>query len=669
MLNSFSRLTNEQLLEILSFSAEAAAIYISEDLEIQYANDAMLRIWGREKTVIGKALEHAVSEIKHQRFAALLQHVWRTGKIYEAKEAPVSIQVDGEVRTSYFDFRYLPILDENGQTYCILHTAREVTELHFQQKTIEEGEQREFILIKQLAAINEELGAANEDLETINEELSASNEELNNLNNLLSESQAQLKEIIEQAPIGICVFRGKEMLIEVVNDVILKIWGRTREEVEGKPHFIARPELKDQIVLKWLDQVYETGVGRNNEELRILLHSPEEGLREAYVNSIYQPIKNTKGETTGIIVILQEITEQVKTKREHHLIQDMLNRAIEAAELGTFDFNPATGKFTGNDQLKSWFGLNPDDQVDLSLATATIDKQDRPRVEKAIRQALDYESGGNYEIDYTIIHPENGSVRTVRAKGKASFDENRRPIRLNGTVQDITERKRDEQRKNDFIGIVSHELKTPLTSVKAFLQLIHQRAEKEGKQFYHQISEKALVQTGKMHSLINGFLDVTRFDSGKIHLHKEWFNLTELIDEEVEAHKMHSPHHQIIFENTVAIPLYADREKISQVISNLIGNAVKYSPNGNRIEISCHHTDDTITTSVRDNGIGINERDLDKLFERFYRVTGADTKFISGFGIGLYLSSELIKSHHGKIWVESEPGQGSIFYFSLPANP
>ena len=666
MLNSSTRLTNAQLLEILSFSDDAAAIYVSEDLEIQYANNAMLRIWGRDKSIIGKTFEQAIPEIKDHAFTGLLKQAWKTGNVYEAKNSTVSVQVEGGLRTSYFDFKYQPIVNEKGQTYCILHTARDVTEQHFQRNAIVEAEQREDMLNEELATINEELGAANEDLEATNEELTVSNEELNNLINLLAESQAQLKEIIEQAPVGICVLRGKDMIIDVANDVILKIWGRSRQEVEGRPHFAARPELKDQIVLKWLEQVYETGIGRNNDELRILLHSPDEGLREAYVNSIYQPIKNAIGETTGIIIILQEITEQVKTKREHDLIQDMLNRAVEAAELGTFDFNPSTGKFTANDQLKSWFGLSPHDEIDLSVATAIIDKQDRPRVEKAISRALNYEAGGNYEIDYAIIHPESRAIRTVRAKGKASFDESRQAVRLNGTLQDITERKRDEQRKNDFIGIVSHELKTPLTSLKGFLQLIHQKAEKQGDQFYHQISEKALVQTGKMHSLINGFLNVTRFDSGKIHLHKEWFDLTELISEEVEIHKMHSPHHHIIFQNTGVVPLYADREKISQVISNLIGNAVKYSPNGDKVEIFCHHTADEIITSVKDDGIGVSSTDLDKLFDRFYRVEASDTKFISGFGIGLYLCSELVRSHNGKIWVESEPGKGSTFYFSLP---
>jgi signal transduction histidine kinase len=231
---------------------------------------------------------------------------------------------------------------------------------------------------------------------------------------------------------------------------------------------------------------------------------------------------------------------------------------------------------------------------------------------------------------------------------------------------DVTEQKKDEQRKNDFIGMVSHELKTPLTSLKGYAQILHAKAKKNEDTFATNALSKVTDQVTKMTSMINGFLNLSRLESGKIHLNKTIFDMEELVREHTEEAQLITTTHEIIFKPCDPVPVFADRDKVGSVISNMISNAIKYSPHGKQVEICCNVIGNTVQISVKDQGIGISEEDVPRLFDRFYRVESNETELISGFGIGLYLSAEIVQHHHGKIWVESKVGRGSTFFFSLP---
>jgi len=233
-------------------------------------------------------------------------------------------------------------------------------------------------------------------------------------------------------------------------------------------------------------------------------------------------------------------------------------------------------------------------------------------------------------------------------------------------ARDISEKKQDELRKSDFIGMVSHELKTPLTSLTALIQVLHQKLQKNEDPFVTSALGKANQQVKKMGNMINGFLNISRLESGKIIIDKQQFNLEELIIETVSETELTVSSHQILIEPCHALSINADRDKIASVISNLISNAVKYSPKGKTITVKCEVMENSAVFSVKDEGMGIKAQDIDKLFERYYRVSTNHTRHISGFGIGLYLSAEIIQRHGGRIWVESESGVGSTFYFSLP---
>ena len=237
-----------------------------------------------------------------------------------------------------------------------------------------------------------------------------------------------------------------------------------------------------------------------------------------------------------------------------------------------------------------------------------------------------------------------------------------------GTIIDITETKRDEIRKNDFIAMASHELKTPLTSLKAYLQLLESKLNGLTDPFVKTAVVKCGNQVNKMTALIHSFLDISKIEPGKLQLKREIFDINKLIRDMVAESRILGNTHVLIFDNPGQVCVDADREKTGQVISNLISNAIKYSAKGSEVFLYSETVDNDLIVSVKDEGIGIKLKDQDKVFQRFYRAEDDDMRNITGFGIGLYLSSEIIQRHKGKIWVKSEEGQGSTFYFSLPMN-
>ena len=483
------------------------------------------------------------------------------------------------------------------------------------------------------------------------------------LMNRLAESESRFRGMFEQAPLGMCLLRGREQIIEAVNDNILKIWGRTREEVMGLPQRKARPELEGQQVLTWLDEVFVTGQTRHNIDLKVNLLNPDGGTREAIVNSVYQPITDAGGEVIGVLMITDEITEQYKERQQAQHTQDMFTLAIESAALGTWYYEIEANHFVPSVRLKELYGYQAYEEMPYDAAIEQITDEYRESIYNTVRTAFLNEEG--YDLEYPIVSHKDKKIRWVKSTGRMYPSEDGKPAQFSGTVLDITERKMDDIRKNDFIAMVSHELKTPLTSMKALLQVL-QLLNTAKSDTAKSLLSKADQQINRMTSLINSFLNVSRLDAGKIHLNKTHFFMDNLIKEILEEASLTMRDNMLVCIACEPAFVYADSEKIGQVINNFISNAVKYSERGTRIEIECRKENECVKVRVKDSGRGIAAHDKERLFDRFYRVESKDNTIVSGFGIGLYLSAEIVQRHGGNIGVESEIGKGSIFYFTLP---
>lgn len=230
---------------------------------------------------------------------------------------------------------------------------------------------------------------------------------------------------------------------------------------------------------------------------------------------------------------------------------------------------------------------------------------------------------------------------------------------FNNLMQQVKE---NQQRKDEFISIASHELKTPLTSIKGYLELL---LEREDKQPNKQFAQKAWENANKLEKLIKDLLDVSKIQSGQLELSMKDFNIDDLLDETISAIQMISGTHEIIRKDNFSNEtISADRQRIEQVLTNLLSNAIKYSPGGKMVIVYSKKTDTELIIKVKDFGMGVPKEEQLNIFERFYRSKNMSIT-ISGFGLGLYICRDIIKRHNGKIWVEAEE-RGSAFYFSLP---
>ncbi|WP_316842568.1 ATP-binding protein [Pedobacter gandavensis] len=231
-----------------------------------------------------------------------------------------------------------------------------------------------------------------------------------------------------------------------------------------------------------------------------------------------------------------------------------------------------------------------------------------------------------------------------------------------GTNTNIDVQKSNEQRKDEFLAIASHELKTPLTSIKAFNQLMKRTNDPEK---LHDFVEKSASNISRLEQLIADLLDVTKINSGSMSFEKEVFSFNEMMASAVATVQAVSPDHELLLTQGTAVSFNGDRDRIEQVLLNFLSNAVKYSPNGGKIIIKGEIKSDNIVVSIQDFGIGIADFEMQRLSERYYRVDNEELRY-EGLGLGLFICSEILKAHHGSFWLESELEVGSTFYFRLP---
>jgi PAS domain S-box-containing protein len=249
----------------------------------------------------------------------------------------------------------------------------------------------------------------------------------------------------------------------------------------------------------------------------------------------------------------------------------------------------------------------------------------------------------------------------------ASLIHNKRKEVIAGAaiISDITGQKEMEERKDDFINMASHELRTPLTSVNIYMNVLRRHMEKANDSRGLSLQEKIDKQLFSLTELVYRLLDITNIEKGKLTLQKEKFFVKELTAEIVESLQNLSKHKLILNWHTNEL-IMADRERIRQVLINLVSNAIKYSPEDTKIMLGSQKNDGYINVFVKDAGRGIPKDDTKRIFDRFYQVDEKRGKTYPGLGLGLHICKKIIDAHGGKIWVESELGKGSTFYFSLP---
>lgn len=267
--------------------------------------------------------------------------------------------------------------------------------------------------------------------------------------------------------------------------------------------------------------------------------------------------------------------------------------------------------------------------------------------------------------EFTFQRKDRKKV-TVQVNASVIKNKKKKTIAAASIITDITEQKELEKQKDEFLNMVSHELKTPITSLKMFIDLQRQQLKEDKPQKANYFNERIKDQAEKLTELTNDLLDVSRIQTNKLRFNKEGFDMASVIADTVEGIQGTTHKHEIVVEEKNTNKVYGDQYRINQVLVNLLSNAIKYSPNGGKIYIKVKKENNYIVVSVQDSGIGISKSHQQKIFERLYQVTDPQEKTFPGLGLGLYISKEIVERHNGKIWVKSTKGKGSTFYFSLP---
>jgi PAS domain S-box-containing protein len=311
-----------------------------------------------------------------------------------------------------------------------------------------------------------------------------------------------------------------------------------------------------------------------------------------------------------------------------------------------YDFTGTTYEDTKNDGWNQMF--HPDD---------------RERAWNLWKHSLD--TGAHYEIEYRL-RKYTGEYVWVLGRAEPFYNEDGQIIKWFGTCTDIHGQKLLQQQKDDFISIASHELKTPITTLKASLQLLDRMKNNPLETMLPRLIEQSSKSMGKISSLVEGLLNVSRLNEGQLAINKTWFTVYTMLMGCCD-HIRAAGKHELIFKGDDQLQVFADEHRIDQVITNLVNNAVKYAPDANEIYLIAEKVDNAVRIAVQDNGPGISPDKLPHLFNRYYRADYSGMQF-SGLGLGLFISAEIVKRHGGQIGVDSELGKGSTFWFTLPLN-
>lgn len=484
----------------------------------------------------------------------------------------------------------------------------------------------------------------------------------------LKKNEQLYHELISSSTIAFAIFKGPHHIIDKANESMIKLWGKG-EDVFNKSILQVLPEVQDQGIIELLDQVYQTGKPFYASQLPIDLIIDGK-LQRKYFDFTYQAQRDENGNIIGVADIARDVTEEAL------LSQKIKRSEMEFREL--VNFMPHKISLADAEGKTVFFNKNWLDYVGKSLEeflaepwTAKIHPEEKEEIEEIVANCL--ATGSDLEKDLRLRN-KHGEYEWHICRATAIRDENNEITSWISSCTQIQKIKKEEQRRDDFLKLVSHELKTPVTSIKGYVQLLlsmlpQDNTKADKKLIIKPYLNRIETQVERLIRLISEMLDLSRIEQKELQLKKEKFSLNKQVEHIIEDITYSNKDVQIELEHQCECDVYADKDRIGQVIINFVTNALKYSPESNKVQIKVYHEqEDNVAISVKDFGIGIAKKEQEKIFKRFYRVSGNKDDTYAGFGIGLYLSNEIIQRHHGKIFVKSEIGKGSEFTFILPLN-
>lgn len=489
----------------------------------------------------------------------------------------------------------------------------------------------------------------------------------------LKESKDLLQSVVDTSLVQLSLLQAVrdeqnqivDFRIMLVNRELERETGRS--DLVGKLYAAEYPGIKQMGLFDLMLQVMETGQPAMEE-----YYYTYDGLNEWY-SSMFVKVDD------GLVATNQNITVRKEAEKEMLKILTLLQQTEELTKAGSWEYDMHTKGMLWSKGMYNIFEMEQGVSVYPSIYLDRVLKEDRQLAEKLV----DSMQGGYEGVDQVMRLDFHGNIKTVKIKSVPLYNKEGKVEKILGIDLDISASIRAEEelklqhqqlsenraqlkKKDEFIGVASHELKTPVTSIKAYAEILQENFENSDDEMSALLMQKLNLQVDRLIYLINNLLDTTKISEGTLLLSPTRFDLNTLITERAEELQHTSAKHTLMLQLEELEPVVADKERISQVLTNLISNAIKYSPQGGEVLISTRRSAGNIEVSVRDRGIGISVESLSRVFDRFFRVDDALTKNYPGMGLGLFISAAIIHRHGGKIWAESAPSKGSVFFFALP---
>ena len=621
---------------------------------IQFYNDAYRQTMGPERhpSALGDRGRSCWDEI-WPIIGPQIEYVMRGQGATWHEDQLLPVTRHGARQDVWWTYGYSPIEDETG-VRGVLVVCNDVTAEHQAKRALEVMNQELTEQIRQ-----REQAQAQEAIQTA-QRIVAEREVL-----LLRNAETErICSLLEQAPGFICILDGPEHVFEFTNTAYLRLVGG--RDLLGVPIRAALPELEGQGYFELLDKVYRSGEPVTVVNKPYVLNSGA-GLQPVHgmVDFVYQPIV-TDGRVSGIFVEGFDTTARSAMKQALERSEQRLREGMIAARMVVWDWDLRTNAVAFSENAPELFGAN---WTDVSALHRHIDPDDLRRMDGQRRVALD--TMGNYEDVVRMTRPDNGEAIWLQVRGTVIAGPDGRPAMIRGVSVDVSARKRAEEslreaarHKDEFLAMLSHELRNPLAPIRTAAHLLG--ISPDNAQRVKQSSRIIERQVTHMTSLINDLLDVSRVNTGVVVLEKEVIDIAQVVQESVEqtqpliAERGHSLSIDAPEEGLVHV--MGDRKRLVQVLTNLLHNAAKYTPEGGRIDLRISQHGGMVELHVRDNGIGVDAQLLPHIFELFTQEKRSSDRSQGGLGLGLALVRSLVQLHGGHVTAASGGrDQGATF--------
>jgi PAS domain S-box-containing protein len=424
------------------------------------------------------------------------------------------------------------------------------------------------------------------------------------------------------------------------------------------PEILAHIHPEDRLLVK-NTLVERHGSGQSWElDYRLLL--PDGTIK--YIESRGEPTVNSEGKVLKVLETITDVSDRIAAEKSLQRSEEQLKLITDALPVLIAYIDQEQRYIYNNRTYETWYGI-PRSTLQGKAIEELVGEKNYQKMLPYIKTAL----GGKTVTFETQPITNNGSSYWMNATYVPDFDSDGKVKGFFSMVEDITERKAVEQMKSEFISIASHEMRTPLTSIHGVVKLLCAGRLGELSESGSKMADMALRNSDRLIRLVNDILDLERMESGSDEINQQPCDSAELIRQAIDTTRPLADEQKISLEaDAQSLEFLGDRDRLVQTLSNLISNAIKFSPAHSSIKISSKLEGQNVLFSVQDWGRGIPRNKLENIFERFQQVDASDSRQKGGTGLGLAICLHIIEQHQGKIWVESVYGQGSTFYFLIP---